>query len=116
MRRSWALAAATLSTLMLAGCLLLPGKFTSGIDLRKDGSFSFTYKGEIHVLALSKLAAEERNRKNETATFEPSTCFDDEKGEERTCTSDEIADQKKVWEEDVAASKAAAAEKQKSDE
>lgn len=62
MRRYWALAAATLATLLLAGCLLLPGKFTSGIDLRKDGSFSFTYKGEIHVLALSKLAAEEIGR------------------------------------------------------
>lgn len=116
MRRSWALAAATLATLLLAGCLLLPGKFTSAIDLRRDGSFSFTYKGEIHVLALSKLAAEERNRKNETAPFEPSSCFDDEKGEERACTDSEIAEQKKAWEEDVAASKAAAAEKQKSDE
>lgn len=116
MRRSWALAAATLATLLLAGCLLLPGKFTSAIDLRRDGSFSFTYKGEIHVLALSKLAAEERNRKNETAPFEPSSCFDDEKGKERACTDGEIAEQKKAWEEDVAASKAAAAEKQKSDE
>ncbi|MGE8134834.1 hypothetical protein ACQKO5_14615 [Novosphingobium subterraneum] len=116
MRRSWALAAATLATLLLAGCLLLPGKFTSAIDLRRDGSFSFTYKGEIHVLALSKLAAEERNRKNETAPFEPSSCFDDEKGEERACTDGGIAEQKKAWEEDVAASKAAAAEKQKSDE
>lgn len=116
MRRSWALAAVALATFLLAGCLLLPGKFTSAIDLRKDGTFSFTYKGEIHVLPLSKLAEDERNRKDEAATFEPSTCFDDEKGEERACTEEEIAAQRKAWEEDLAASKAAIAEKKKSDE
>lgn len=116
MRRSWALAAAALATFLLAGCLLLPGRFTSGMDLRRDGTFSFTYKGDIHVLALSKLAEEERNKKNDTATFEPSTCFDDEKGDERPCTADELAEQKRVWEEDLAASKAAAAEKKKSDD
>lgn len=116
MRRSWALAAATLASLLLAGCLLLPGKFTSAIDLRKDGSFSFTYKGEIHVLALSKLAAEERNRKDEAATFEPQTCFDDDKGDERPCTDDEIAEQKKAWEETREMARASAEEKKKSDE
>ena len=93
MRRSWALAAVTVATMLLAGCLLLPGRFTSAIDLRRDGTFSFTYKGEIHVLALSKLAAEERDRKNATATFEPSTCYSDETGDERECTAEELADQ-----------------------
>lgn len=116
MRRSLAMAAVGLATLLLAGCLLLPGKFTSAIDLRKDGTFSFTYKGDIHVLALSKLAAEERDRKIDTATFEPSTCYNDETGEERTCTADEIATQRKDWEDTVAQQKSAAAEKKKSDE
>ncbi|MGV3511470.1 MAG: hypothetical protein ACO1OX_05645 [Novosphingobium sp.] len=116
MRRTWTLAAATLATLLLAGCLLLPGRFTSAIDLRKDGTFSFAYRGEIHVLALSKLADEERNRQNDTASFEPSACFVDQTGEERPCTSNEIADQKRAWEEDVATTRAAAAEKKKSDE
>lgn len=116
MRRSWALAAVTVATLLLAGCLLLPGRFTSAIDLRRDGTFSFTYKGEIHVLALSKLAAEERDRKNATATFEPSTCYSDETGDERECTAEEIATQRKDWEDMVAQQKGAADEKKKSDE
>lgn len=116
MRRSWALAAVTLATFVLAGCLLLPGRFTSAMDLRKDGTFSFSYQGEIHVLALSKFAARERDRQTEDAKFEPSTCYDDDNGDERPCTADEIAQQKKTWEEDLAASKAAAAEKKKTDE
>lgn len=116
MRRTWALAAITAATFLLAGCLLLPGRFTSAIDLRNDGTFSFTYKGEIHVLALSKFAAEGRTRKNDAASFEPSACYVDQSDEERPCSSNEIGDQKRAWEEDIAASKAAAAEKKKSDE
>ncbi|NLR71274.1 hypothetical protein HGI47_10360 [Novosphingobium sp. ERN07] len=107
---------AVAALLLLAGCLLLPGRFTSDVTLRKDGTFSFAYKGDIHVLALSKLAAEERERKNANATFEPSTCYDDDSGDERECTADELTEQKKVWEEDIAASKAASEEKKKSDE
>ncbi|HQS95199.1 MAG: hypothetical protein B7X90_07615 [Novosphingobium sp. 17-62-19] len=116
MNRSVKVGAALAVLLLLAGCLLLPGKFTSDITLRKDGTFSFAYKGDIHVLALSKLAADERARKNASAEFEPSTCYSDETGDERDCTSDELTEQKAVWEEDLAASKAAAEEKKKSDE
>lgn len=116
MRRIRAFAVVAAGIVLLAGCMLLPGRFTSTIDLRKDGTFSFTYKGDIHVLALSKLAAEERNRKNASSTFEAATCYNDETGDERECTKDELADQKRVWEEDLAASKAAAEEKKKSDE
>ena len=86
----------------------MPGKFTSDLVLRKDGTFSFTYKGDIHLMALSKMAAEERERKNASATFEPSPCYNEENGEERPCSGNEIADQKATWEEDLAASKAAA--------
>lgn len=116
MNRSIKFGAAVAALLLLAGCLLLPGRFTSDITLRKDGTFSFSYKGDIHVLALSKLAADERERKNASATFEPSTCYDDDSGDERECSADELTEQKKVWEEDVAASKAASEEKKKSDE
>jgi hypothetical protein len=116
MKRSIKFGAAVAALLLLAGCLLLPGRFTSDIALRKDGTFSFTYKGDIHVLALSKLAAEERERKNADTAFEPSTCYDDNSGDERECTADELAEQKKGWEEDIAASKAASEEKKKSDE
>lgn len=41
------IALACLLPLLLAGCLLVPGKFTSGFDVRADRHFSFTYKGEL---------------------------------------------------------------------
>jgi hypothetical protein len=37
--------------LLLSGCFLVPGEFVSNLDIRKDGTFSFAYKGQI-VLAL----------------------------------------------------------------
>src|SRR6478672_9894208 len=33
--------------LLLAGCFLTPGAFDSSLDLRRNGDFTFTYKGEI---------------------------------------------------------------------
>jgi hypothetical protein len=39
------------ATLLLTGCLWGPGKFTSDLTLRKDGTFTLDYKGEI-VLAM----------------------------------------------------------------
>lgn len=116
MRRSSTIAAVVAGLLLLAGCMVLPGRFASDLALRKDGTFDFSYKGEIYLLALSKMAAEERNRKSSDAQFEPSTCYSNETGDERECTSDELAAQKKSWDEDVASSKAAAEEKKKSDE
>lgn len=41
--------AALVPLLMLSGCLFTPGKFTSAMDIRKDGAFSFSYVGEIIV-------------------------------------------------------------------
>ncbi len=102
---------------MLTGCMLMPGRFTSDIALRKDGTFSFAYKGEIYLLALSKMAADRRKQDEAgDAAFEPATCYNDETGDERECSRDEIAKQKKAWEDDLAAGKAAAEEKKKSDE
>ena len=37
--------------LLLSGCFLVPGEFVSNLDIRKDGSFTFAYKGQI-VFAL----------------------------------------------------------------
>ncbi|MFN4222673.1 MULTISPECIES: hypothetical protein [Novosphingobium] len=116
MKRSITLAAAVAATMLLAGCLLMPGRFTSQIDLRRDGSFSFAYKGEIHVLALSKAAEEEGRRKSENEMFEPAPCYDDDSGEKRKCSKEELAEQRRAWEQDIAASRAAAAEKKKSDD
>ncbi len=33
--------------LLLPGCLLTPGKFTSTLDIRADRSFAFAYRGEV---------------------------------------------------------------------
>ncbi len=60
---------------LLHGRLLVsPGKFTAALDLRKDGSFSYSYKGEIYLLGLSKLA--EMGAKDDD-TFKPAACYKD---------------------------------------
>lgn len=41
--------AALAPLVLLSGCLLSPGKFTSNLDIRKDGTFSFAYVGEVIV-------------------------------------------------------------------
>ncbi|MCH4152215.1 MAG: hypothetical protein LKF30_09760 [Sphingobium sp.] len=41
--------AALAPLLLLSGCLLSPGKFTSSLDIRKDGAFTFVYVGEVVV-------------------------------------------------------------------
>lgn len=84
--------------LALSACLLSPGKFTSALDLRRDGRFTFTYAGDIHLLGLSKLTDMAHEQK-----FTPQTCYDDSI-KERACTAAELADQKKTWEEDRIAS------------
>lgn len=91
--------------LLVSACLLLPGKFTSSLDLRKDGRFTYTYTGEIRMLALSKLAQAGAKK-----AFEPEKCYDDEM-KERKCTAEELAEQKRNWEE----SQRAAADKAKKD-
>lgn len=88
-------AAALLLALLLAACMLAPGKFVSTLDIRKDGGFAFAYTGEIHMLALSKLAEMDANK-----PFAPSACYADGTGEERQCDAKELADQKSAWEEE----------------
>ncbi|WP_324742617.1 hypothetical protein U8326_04525 [Tsuneonella sp. CC-YZS046] len=85
---------AVLATALLGACFLAPGRFVSGLDIRKDGQFTFSYTGEIHMLALSKLAEDAAEEE-----FEQDPCIDEESGEERDCTRAEIAEQKKLWEE-----------------
>jgi hypothetical protein len=44
------LALALAAPLLLASCLLSPGKFLSTLDIKKDRSFAFTYAGEVILL------------------------------------------------------------------
>lgn len=85
-------------TALLSACFLSPGRFDSALDIRKDGQFSFTYNGEIHMLMLRKMAedAQEAAEKN-AKPFEPAECFDDDNGKPRPCTGSEIASQRDSW-------------------
>jgi hypothetical protein len=87
---------------LLAGCLLSPGKFTASLDIRKSGAFTYKYDGEIHLLALSKLAQMGQGASDEVFKAE---CYDDETFEQRDCTTEEEADQRKTWDEGAAARK-----------
>lgn len=95
----WKAAAAAALTvgaaLVLSACIVSPGKFESTLDVRRDGTVTFTYNGQIYLLALSKLAemsAEEAEQYVETP------CYDDEDFEERPCTEEELAQQREDWE------------------
>lgn len=96
-----------LLSLLLSACLLAPGKFTSTLDIRKDGRFAFAYTGEIHMLALTKLA----EMGAEDGKFAPEKCHKEDGLEERACTAQDIADQKKTWAE----GRARSAEKRRQD-
>lgn len=103
--RAGALAAA--SSLALTGCLLSPGAFTSELQLLKDGSFSYSYDGEIQMLALSKLA----EMADEAEEFE-AQCYNEE-FEERDCTLAETNEQRAEW--DAAASEREAKQKEEAE-
>jgi hypothetical protein len=97
LRRLAAAGLALVLSAVLSACFVLPGKFASTLDLRKDGRFSYTYKGEVWVMGLSKLS----EMGNAPAKFEPSTCFkDDADMSERECTKEELDAQKATWDED----------------
>ncbi|MEP5937480.1 MAG: hypothetical protein ABJ239_04065 [Erythrobacter sp.] len=94
------------ASLALTSCFISPGKFTSALDLKNDGSFAFTYDGEIFFLGLSELA----KMGNSSAEFSASECYDDDTFEERDCTEADLAQQRAEWKEQ-AERKAAKAEK-----
>ncbi|MEP7223264.1 MAG: hypothetical protein ABI673_11440 [Novosphingobium sp.] len=97
LRRMGAIGLAAGLALLLSACLLAPGKFTSTLDLRRDGRFSYAYKGEIFMLGLSKLAEMGRAEANKPFTGKP--CEDDNM-DARKCTAAELAEQKSVWAEE----------------
>jgi hypothetical protein len=95
-RRVAAVAMTAALSLLLAACFVTPGKFDAALDLRKNGMFSYSYKGEIFVLGLSDLM----DLANATdAAYLPSRCFDDDDLEkERPCTKEEQETDKANWE------------------
>lgn len=107
LRRIAGAATLLILSLTLAACLLSPGKFTSHLDVRKDGRFSFSYSGEVYLLALSKLA----EMGDKPAAFEPEDCYRPGTMVKRPCTAAETAEQRQRWQE----SQGAASAKKKSD-
>ncbi|MBO6527153.1 hypothetical protein [Erythrobacter sp.] len=81
-----------MAPLLLTGCMLSPGKFTSELQLLADDTFAFSYTGEIQMLALSKLAD---LAENSDESFE-AECYDDD-FEVRECSAVEIAEQREEW-------------------
>jgi hypothetical protein len=93
--------------MLLAACVLMPGKFTSSLDLRKDGQFSFAYKGEIHFVSASDL--DDKKGSGSGAVFQPQPC-ETASGEPRKCSTAEINKQMRDWEEQQKQAGAAQAE------
>ena len=113
---------------MLTGCLLSPGKFAADMTVMRHGGFTFTYKGDIHLLGLSQLIAMGAAMDDKGAEFAPSPCYGEpaevdaavlktalmqeeengwaEEALERECTPAEIESQKQAWDDQRAAKKA----------
>lgn len=120
-------AAAIVAPLLLAGCLLIPGKFESQLRLMNDGTYSFTYNGQM------QLAEGDGTQSNPDLTMTPfnleqAVCFsqidkatgkvtpypadlydrpmnsdgDPNSYEERECTADELAKLEQMDNEELA--------------
>jgi hypothetical protein len=89
---------AAAAPLMLGGCLWGPGKFTSDLAIRRDGSFTLDYRGEI-LFQLPDKAAEAIPWEDGFARCYPdgrterfgSSVDEDADEEARPCTKAEIA-------------------------
>ena len=111
--KAFAGAALAAASLLLTSCMLMPGKFGSELTLRTDGTFAFSYKGDIHLVALSKLAADTAKQEQGAGktAYEPQPCYDEETIEERKCTAKELAQQKTDWEAGQVSGSGSGAEK-----
>ncbi len=131
MQRGGAIAARILAVAaaacLLTGCLLSPGKFTADMTVMRQGGFTFAYRGEIHLLGLSRLVAMGAALDSKDTGFTPSPCYGEpaevdaavlktallqeeeawaEEALERECTTAEIESQKQAWEDQRTAKKA----------
>ena len=79
-----------LLAMLLTGCLLQPGSFTSQLTLLRDGSFTYSYQGEIQAMSLNALM---QMGAEAEAADSPETCYGDD-GEIRECTAAEIEEQR----------------------
>ncbi|MBO9670803.1 MAG: hypothetical protein J7485_09830 [Sphingobium sp.] len=86
--------------LLLASCILTPGKFTSTLDIRADRSFTFTYLGEVQLAKTKglpddeKLGGEEQGweKDAEKPTLYKSAYLTDLKGRPIAAAKDDFGD------------------------
>jgi hypothetical protein len=75
--RTWAkVAIASAACFSLGGCLILPGEFASAMTVRKNGDFSFSYKGQIQLVGLANLLNSEFLNDGGKAEFK-AICYSD---------------------------------------
>jgi hypothetical protein len=73
--KKWAaVAVAVIAPLSLSGCLILPGEFVSAMTVRKNGDFSFSYKGQIQLVGLANLLNSGFMDESSKAEFK-ATCY-----------------------------------------
>ena len=93
--------------MFLTGCFLVPGLFTSNLDLRKDGTFTFAYSGEIIFQTPDEAM---KDSKPEVWSDDKASCSGPVPGakpvtngeepssdENRACTRAELTQKKKDW-------------------
>lgn len=102
MLNTWRRGAAALALVglaaLLSACFLSPGKFDARLDLKRDGTFRFTYQGQIYLLALSQLAEMGAKADATGEEFVAQPCYSEDEFEERECTAEELEQQQANWE------------------
>ncbi|MXP32027.1 hypothetical protein GRI94_09355 [Erythrobacter jejuensis] len=93
-------AAAAGLAMLLSGCFMSPGKFTSDLRINEDGRFAFFYTGEISILGIGELAEMGANADDDE--FSAQACTTNS-GETRECTASELTAQREAWDEEAPA-------------
>lgn len=83
----------TLTCVLLSSCYLVPGSFTAALDIRRDGSFTYRYVGDI---AYASPDAPPRTEWQDSMA----RCFDDKTAKPRTCSKAET-DQQRISHESI---------------
>lgn len=109
-RRTVGMLGAVTALLMLAGCMVLPGRFASDLAVRRDGTFTFHYKGEIILAALAEGNKSAKAVPFTPEPFEPQPCTDPKTDETHDCSAAELAQQRAKWNDEQKERKAAKAQ------
>lgn len=99
---------------LLSGCFLVPGRFNSSLDIRRDGAFTFAYQGEIAVAGPDEMSGDSkpkvwsdtmarcfkdgRKYSDESDSSPDADTNDDPSDDPRPCTRAETAELKKEFE------------------